>query len=179
MWVLIMENLSNNAFPPLCSILEPTRMFCLFHSAMGDTRVEELPLPALFEQAREIHATANADQKVVKKGYETLQKCEDMVNKLGLFSSNETKEDISTGNLKYILALVPFYLAEMTEQIAQDDRIQIVKASQTKLKEFISFCEAMELVPKEELESYTQGAPKSVADQRARKNLARNITRGR
>ena len=32
-----------------------------------------------------------------------LQKCEDMVGKLGLFSSNETKEDISTNNLKYLL----------------------------------------------------------------------------
>jgi len=29
----------------------------------------------------------------------------------------------------------------------------------------------MELVPKEELESYMQGVPKSVADQRARKVL--------
>lgn len=39
----------------------------------------------------------------MKKGCEMLQKCEDMVGKLGLFSSNETKEDISTNNLKYIL----------------------------------------------------------------------------
>jgi hypothetical protein len=29
---------------------------------------------------------------------------------------------------------VPFYLAELTENIAQDDRIQILKASQAKLK---------------------------------------------
>lgn len=137
---------------------------------MGETKTEDMPLPALFEQARKIHTTATesgADQELVKKGYETLRKCEEMINKLGLFSSNETKEDISTANLKYIL--VPFYLAELTEKIAQDDRIQILKASQAKLKEFISFCEAMELVPKEELESYTQGAPKSVTDQRARK----------
>lgn len=129
-----------------------------------------MSLPALFEQARKIHQTATesgADQELVKKGCEALNRCDDMVNKLGLFSSNETKDDISTANLKYIL--VPFYLAELTEKIAQDDRIQIIKASQAKLKEFISFCEAMELVPKEELESYMEGAPKSVADQRARK----------
>ena len=36
-------------------------------------------------------------------------------------------------------------------------------------KEFISLCEAMELVPKEELEASTQGVPNSLADQRARK----------
>ncbi|KAL2339606.1 hypothetical protein Fmac_007546 [Flemingia macrophylla] len=132
--------------------------------------MEDLPLPALFEQARKIHAAATdsaADQEVVRKGCEILHRCEDMVNNLGLFSSNETKEDISTTNLKYIL--VPFYLAELTEKIAHDDRILILKASQAKLKEFISFCEAMELVPKEELESYSEGALQSVADQRARK----------
>ncbi|KAM4076060.1 hypothetical protein ACJW30_12G036000 [Castanea mollissima] len=134
------------------------------------TKMEDLPLPTLFEQARKIHSTATdsgADQEVVKKGLEALLKCEDMVNKLGLFSSNETKEDISTTNLKYLL--VPFYLAELTEKVAQDDRIQILKASQEKLKEFISLCEAMELVPKEELETSTQGVPNTPADQRARK----------
>ncbi|KAG2399674.1 PP2A regulatory subunit [Vigna angularis] len=132
--------------------------------------MEDLPLPALFEQARKIHADATesaVDQEVVKKGCQALHRCEDMVNNLGLFSSNETKEDISTANLKYIL--VPFYLAELMEKIAQEDRLQILKASQAKLKEFISFCEAMELVPKEELESYMEGAPKTVVDQRARK----------
>ena len=39
---------------------------------------------------------------------EALVKCEDMVNKLGLFSTNETKEDISTTNLKYLLVILGF-----------------------------------------------------------------------
>ncbi|KAK4273880.1 hypothetical protein QN277_017191 [Acacia crassicarpa] len=137
---------------------------------MGECKMEDMPLPSLFEQARKIHTTATesgADQELVRKGCEALGKCEDMINKLGLFSANETKDDISTTSLKYIL--VPFYLAELTEKIAQDDRIQILKASQAKLKDFLSFCEAMELVPQDELESYKQGPPKSVADQRARK----------
>ncbi|OIV96838.1 hypothetical protein TanjilG_08699 [Lupinus angustifolius] len=151
---------------------------------MGEFKIEEMPLPALFDQARNIHFTATesgADQEVLKKGCEALHRCEDMVNNLGLFSSNETKEDISTTNLKYFWLIkegnmtpktenhVPFYLAELTEKIAQDDRIPILKASLAKLKEFVSFCEAMELIPKEELESYMQGALQSVADQRARK----------
>ena len=41
-------------------------------------------------------------QEVVKKGCEALEKCEEMISKLGLFSPNETKDDISTTNLKYI-----------------------------------------------------------------------------
>ncbi|KGN52420.1 PP2A regulatory subunit TAP46 [Cucumis sativus] len=130
--------------------------------------MEDLPLPSIFEQGRKIHnaATESAlDQDAVRKGCEALRKCEDMIGKLGLFSANETKEDISTGNLKYIL--VPFYLAELTEKIVQDDRIPLLRASQAKLKEFISFCETMELVPQEELQTFTEG--NSLADRRARK----------
>ena len=41
----------------------------------------------------------------MKKGIEALENCEEMISKLGLFSSNETKEDISTTNLKYILVM--------------------------------------------------------------------------
>lgn len=137
---------------------------------MGEYKMEEMSLLALFEQARKIHLAASesgADQDAVRKGCEALEKCEEMVSKLGLFSANETKDDISTSNLKYLL--VPFYLAELTEKIAQDDRIQILKVSQAKLKEFISFCEAMELVPEEELETSTQGGPNSFADRRAKK----------
>ncbi|KAL4277916.1 hypothetical protein GQ457_03G014390 [Hibiscus cannabinus] len=137
---------------------------------MGECKVEDMSLAALFEQARKIHLTcteSGSDQDLVKKGCEVLGKCEDMINKLGLFSSNETKDDISTTNLKYLL--VPFYLAELTEKLARDERIQILKVSQAKLKEFISFCEAMELVPQEELEASSQGASNSFADRRALK----------
>lgn len=129
-----------------------------------------MSLPALFELARQIHHSASesgATQENVRKGCEALRKCEDMINKLGLFSANETKEDISTTNLKYIL--VPFYLAELIEKVAQDDRIQVIEVSQARLKEFISFCEAMELVPEEELEASKQERPNSLADQRAKK----------
>ncbi|MBA0875946.1 hypothetical protein Goshw_025041 [Gossypium schwendimanii] len=140
---------------------------------MCESKMDDMPLPSLFEQASKIHLTATesgADQDLVKKGCEALGKCEDMISKLGLFSSNETKDDISTTNLKYIL--VPFYLAELTEKIVQDNRIQILKTSQAKLKEFMSFCEAMELVPQEELEVAVQGASNSFADRRALKGIA-------
>ncbi|XP_010520971.1 PREDICTED: PP2A regulatory subunit TAP46 isoform X2 [Tarenaya hassleriana] len=132
--------------------------------------MEEMSLPTLFEKSRKIHLAASEsgiDQDLVKKGCEMLRKSEDMIGKLGLFSSNETKDDISTTNLKYLL--VPFYLAELTEKIAQDDRSQIVKASQAKLKEFLSFCEAMELVPDEELQASSRGGSVPPADRRALK----------
>lgn len=136
---------------------------------MGELSMQEMPLPALFEQGSKIHASAESsvDQDTVRKGCEILRQCEEMIGKLGLFSVNETKEDISTANLKYIL--VPYYLAELTEKVADNDRIKVLKASQAKLKEFISFCETMELVPEEEIETSTQGGANSSVDRRAKK----------
>ncbi|KAF5731262.1 PP2A regulatory subunit TAP46 [Tripterygium wilfordii] len=130
----------------------------------------DLPLPALFEEARKIHDKATesgVDQELLREGRRILEECEDMISKLGLFSRNEAKDDISTANLKYTLA--PFYLAELTEKIAEDDRMHVLRTSQAKLKEFLSFCEAMELVPEEELETSAHGGANSVADRRALK----------
>ncbi|XP_021729116.1 PP2A regulatory subunit TAP46-like [Chenopodium quinoa] len=137
---------------------------------MGELNISEMSLPSLFDQARKIHQLASdstVDQESIRKGCEMLEKCEDMISRLGLFSTNETKEDISTANLKYIL--VPYYLGELTEKVSQEDRVQILKASQTKLKEFVTFCEAMELLPEEESESSKQGSSNTFADKRAKK----------
>ncbi|KAJ8560867.1 hypothetical protein K7X08_027057 [Anisodus acutangulus] len=64
---------------------------------------------------------------------------------------------------------VPYYLAELTEKIAEDGRIKVLKASQAKLKELISFCEIMELVREEEMETSKQGGASTFADCRAKK----------
>ena len=44
-------------------------------------------------------------QDGLRKGCDALERCEEMISKLGLFSSNETKDDISTTNLKYLLVI--------------------------------------------------------------------------
>ncbi|KAG1346413.1 hypothetical protein COCNU_06G002420 [Cocos nucifera] len=137
---------------------------------MGESTMEEMSLPALFEQARKIHSMAtesSVDQETLRKGIEALRRCDEMVSKLGLFSSNETKDDVSTANLKYLL--VPFYLGELTEKVAQDDRMQVLKISQDQLKEYISICEALELAPKDELETFGQEGADTFAARRAKK----------
>ncbi|CAN6339564.1 unnamed protein product [Urochloa humidicola] len=130
----------------------------------------DLPLPALFDRASRLHGLASSsalDQEGIRKGVELLRRCDEMVSKLGLFSPNETKEDVSTANLKYLL--VPYYLGEMTEKIAQEDRIPILKASQDHLKEFIALCEVLELIPEDELALSRQKQPDTVANKRAQK----------
>ncbi|KAF3787542.1 regulatory subunit [Nymphaea thermarum] len=136
---------------------------------MVDVKMEEMSLPALFEHARKMHSAAvdsSIEQDTLRKTIEALEKCEEMINKLGLFSANESKEDISTVNLKYLL--VPFYLGELMEKVTEGDRIQALKASQERLKEFISFCEKLELVPEEELDT-AQVAADTAVNRRAKK----------
>ncbi|MFS7914458.1 putative TAP46-like protein [Helianthus anomalus] len=135
---------------------------------MGSMKMEDVSLPTLYDQARKITLLATdstLDKETLRKGCEALQKCEEMISKLGLFSTNETKDEISTTNLKYIL--VPFYLAELIEKTGHDDdRIQILKASQAKLNEFLSFCDAMELLPEDES---LQESQNTALDRRAKK----------
>ncbi|WOL15715.1 PP2A regulatory subunit TAP46 [Canna indica] len=137
---------------------------------MGEWKIEDMPLPALFEEASKIHSMASGssvDQDVLRKEIHALRRCDEMISKLGLFSSNETKDDVSIANLKYLL--VPFYIAELIEKVSEEDRRKVLKISQDHLKEFISICEALELVPEEELEASRQGGPDTFATRRAKK----------
>ncbi|KAJ9175483.1 hypothetical protein P3X46_014033 [Hevea brasiliensis] len=84
--------------------------------------MEDTSLPSLLEQARTIHLTAmgsTADQEMVNKGRKALEKCEEMINKLALFSTNENKDDISTTNLKYILEFFSF--CETMELVPEEE----------------------------------------------------------
>ncbi|KAL6906060.1 hypothetical protein ACP4OV_003661 [Aristida adscensionis] len=140
------------------------------HGAAAEDDGAELPLPALFDKASRLHSLASdsaLDQGGIRKGVQLLRRCDEMVSKLGLFSANETKDDVSTANLKYLL--VPYYLGEMTEKLVQEDRIPILKASQDHFKEFISICEALELIPEDELELLRQKQPDTAANRRAQK----------
>ncbi|XP_051189171.1 PP2A regulatory subunit TAP46 [Lolium perenne] len=147
-----------------------SRMEAQLRLHAGPAESGDLPLPALFDRASHLHALASSsslDQEGIRRGVDLLRRCDDMVSNLGLFSSNETKDDVSTANLKYLL--VPYYLGEMTEQVEQEDRIPVLKAAQDHLKEFISTCEALELVPENELELSRQGRPETAANRREQK----------
>lgn len=147
-----------------------SRMEAQLRLHAGPEESGDLPLPALFDRASHLHALASSsslDQEGIRRGVDLLRRCDDMVSNLGLFSSNETKDDVSTANLKYLL--VPYYLGEMTEQVEQEDRIPVLKAAQDHLKEFISTCDALELVPENELELSRQGRPETAANRREQK----------
>lgn len=113
---------------------------------MGE-ELEDVPLPQLLTQAQQIHSLANSSQignDEVKKGCQLLRKCQEIADRIGLFSTNEEKEDISTGDLKYLL--VPYYLGELTEKLETEDRVQLVRVAKGQLLSFIRTCERLELL---------------------------------
>uniref|UniRef100_A0A0C9QW85 TSA: Wollemia nobilis Ref_Wollemi_Transcript_4449_1593 transcribed RNA sequence n=1 Tax=Wollemia nobilis TaxID=56998 RepID=A0A0C9QW85_9CONI len=137
---------------------------------MAEMRNGDLPLTTIFEQARQIHSAAShltVVQDKIKRACDLLHQCEAMIDRLGLFSPNEGKEDISTTDLKYLL--VPYYLGELTEKIQNSNRLQIIRTSQLHLKEFISICEKLEVVPSNELEALVQEANDTPEARRAKK----------
>lgn len=79
---------------------------------------QELPLSALFQRARatlkQLEAAPASDpatQRLVARGAECLRAAAAAVDALALFSPNEDRDDLATGDIKYLL--IPFYQAEV------------------------------------------------------------------
>lgn len=77
----------------------------------------EQPLPQLFSKAQEIFARVEAGggtlaiQDAAREALELLSLCDDAVERLSLFSSNEEADDLVTSDLKYLS--VPYLVAEL------------------------------------------------------------------
>ncbi|CAD6258384.1 unnamed protein product [Miscanthus lutarioriparius] len=102
-------------------------------------------------------------QDGIRTAVDLLRRCDEMVSKLGLFSPTRRRKTSPPQTSS------SDYLAEMTEKIAQEDRIPVLKASQDHLKEFIALCEVLELIPEDELELSRQKQPDTMANRRAQK----------
>jgi len=137
---------------------------------MGEEFLEDVPLPHLFDKAQQLHALADSsrlENEEIRKACQMLQKCQEIVDKLALFSSNEEKDDVSTGDLKYLL--VPYYLGDLTEKLEAEDRVQLVKAAEGQLLGFIRSCERLELLSESEAQSLAREAPATPDIRRAEK----------
>lgn len=83
-----------------------------------EQELRDLPLPALFQRARDLWrqlgtapASAPATQRLVAEGTACLQAAAAAADALALFSANEDRDDLATGDIKYLL--IPFYQAEV------------------------------------------------------------------
>ncbi|KAI5063949.1 hypothetical protein GOP47_0020619 [Adiantum capillus-veneris] len=135
-----------------------------------EQQLEQMSLPALFDRALQLHSRSldpQITQDEAREGYELLQRCESLIDKLALFSSNEQKDDVTTGDLKYLL--VPYFKAEFLERAGSSDRLQGIKSASIYLKMFISSCERLDLVPDAEMSAFNQEAPMTAERRRATK----------
>lgn len=133
-------------------------------------QLDQMSLPALFDRALQLHSRGLESQITpdeAKEGCELLQQCEALIDKLALFSSNEQKDDISTGDLKYLL--VPYLKAEFLEKAESSDRLQAIKSASLYLKVFISSCESLDLLPDAEMSAVNQEVQTTGEKRRATK----------
>lgn len=63
-----------------------------------------MDLKSRFAAAERIRKDAHSDitEEQARKAYDEYLECRAMIDRLGLFSPNETLEDISTGDLQYV-----------------------------------------------------------------------------
>ncbi|KAJ2548461.1 Type 2A phosphatase-associated protein 42 [Coemansia sp. RSA 1933] len=86
------------------------------------------------------HASSSEEyQKQANALVDRLRLCDSQVHQLSLFSSNETPDDYSSGELKLIL--VNAYLGEALQKLhAPDNRASVLEEAQERYRQFLTNC---------------------------------------
>ena len=93
---------------------------------------EGLPFTVLFARgeaaARSCAQGTPPSQEALQRGVDSLRAAWMAVRRAALFSRNESKDDLATPAIKYLLT--PFYLAELLAQLQQkQDRIALLEGT--------------------------------------------------
>lgn len=81
----------------------------------------------------------------VKRAVHLLEKCTEMVNRLGLFSDNETIEDVTTQSVKYLL--LPALLGYFSSKLVSKPRKEIVEIAEIYFKDFLRRIKSFQVCP--------------------------------
>jgi immunoglobulin-binding protein 1 len=112
--------------------------------------VSDMPLSVAFDEGIKLWQKMNAgsaSQEEKNRAVDLLKRCHTLTEALALFSSNEQLEDISTGDLKYLL--VPYYLADFQSSSGStilQERVQIANEALQHYREFLDRCEEYDLL---------------------------------
>ncbi|KAJ1851063.1 Type 2A phosphatase-associated protein 42 [Coemansia sp. RSA 486] len=141
---------------------------------MEHSEPRELPLSVNFARAqsqlKSINSTSLASsseeyQKQAQALVLLLKTCSSQIDRLSLFSSNETTEDYSTSELKLIL--VGAYLGEALQKLsAPEGRAEILSDALEQYKSFLSVCQTLGIATQNKdveriLENQGKGSGKS------------------
>jgi len=119
---------------------------------------EGLPLPVLFRRSLETSSKAyplptiqKETQELLKAAVSDLRRVSYGIGSLALFSSNETLEDLATGDIVYLL--VPYVLSDVQSRLSIEDeyeREEVIVQCQRLLKQFTDMIEAYSIVSDDE-----------------------------
>ncbi|KAJ2852658.1 Type 2A phosphatase-associated protein 42 [Coemansia brasiliensis] len=125
----------------------------------------DISLGARFTRAQQQLKTLNTStlssnsteyQAQVSAIIKQLEICSEQVEKLSLFSSNETTEDYSTSELK--LLLIYAYLGEAIQKLQSSDRVHALEQASLYYKRFLTLCQDLHIdEPKRAKESRDAG----------------------
>ncbi|RIA84937.1 TAP42-like protein [Glomus cerebriforme] len=109
-------------------------------------------------------------QQDVKSAISYFINCVELVDKLSIFSANETVEDINTGDLRFLL--VEAYLGDLTTKLNDKDRMQILNKAKLYFEQFLRNVELHEILKEEDrkfIEEQTNEIKKDAAKKREEK----------
>lgn len=115
--------------------------------ATADLAVEQLPLSAAFIKAFQVHSNASRSSAECQHLLDVLQHCEQLVEQGGLFSRNETQEDLSTASMRYLL--ISYLKADVLNTMPQQSmaqRLQQVQAAKAAFSQFLQHCSQYSLL---------------------------------
>ncbi|EDO48860.1 predicted protein [Nematostella vectensis] len=110
--------------------------------------IASLSLSQRFEQGFELHekietsdepSSSDRVQSQISSCIECLMKATEMVNTLGLFSSNEELEEITTLNLRYLL--LPALMGDLSIRQTTTDRLTAVKSAKIYFTDYLERCQ--------------------------------------
>jgi immunoglobulin-binding protein 1 len=153
---------------PLCSNDTPT--MSNHHEAESSIRTLLTEADALKEELGS-YPDSNSDeyQSKLSAALKKYEDAKDVVARASMFSLNESLEDMATADMRYKAPLrgvcwdgwmgltgicrcllIPFHIAELNMRVKSTDRKAVLQRSMTLYKDFITYCDAYELVSKEE-----------------------------
>lgn len=88
-------------------------------------------------------------QEKVREAVQSYQRCHELINRLSLFSTNETLEDVSTGDIQYMS--VEYYAGTMTEKIHRglEGRLDVLRAAASHYMGFLRLIDNYGLLNKD------------------------------
>ncbi|XP_050077976.1 immunoglobulin-binding protein 1 [Anopheles maculipalpis] len=91
------------------------------------------------DENKTIPSNAPEFQAAVKKAIGLFEDATRLVSLVGMFSTNESYEEVPTENLRYFL--LPYFLGSMTLRLCNVNRSEVVEVAEVYFKDFLSRCE--------------------------------------